>query len=416
MPHEGGRPVFRGDGTDNLNPRDFLRAVRSQFLGLQMKEEEKVDAFDNHLVAGTPAEKWYTKLNPTSKERTVLKDFEKAFLAQWPSFEEEEALPEVKAAKLAAHLDALKEEDLGTKVLFNGSSIAAHRAWAAKAKVLAADAGVTGADYVSLAMSKMPRAIKRALRTRTFTTFVDFATAVQDVDMAVIQDAVEDRQQYEQSVERAKAKASTSMDDIAAALGRLSIGPVPPAPPAAAPAGATRPAARAPPVAVPTPVQGPGARYVRPQAQGGATNRRLVRGPAVMGAAQRVPATDEERQRMRALLTALPHARDNTTWQEQVRVWHQQYPDGVVRWDRPYPLQPHTAGVCTGECFRCGMSEHLGSQCPVAGQRDQWISKAESDWRNLCNSVFGPFRRGEEAPVFWTLDEGDAGNAEGPSN
>ena len=59
---------------------------------------------------------------------------------------------------------------------------------------------------------------------------------------------------------------------------------------------------------------------------------------------------------LRAAIEAFPHhpndEQGKAAWEAQKRAWHAQNPDGALRIDKPYPLQPDTAPVCTGETQR----------------------------------------------------------------
>ncbi|KDQ49051.1 hypothetical protein JAAARDRAFT_114331, partial [Jaapia argillacea MUCL 33604] len=50
----------------------------------------------------------------------------------------------------------------------------------------------------------------------------------------------------------------------------------------------------------------------------------------------------------------------------QRKEWARQY--GLqtrVDHAKPYPLYPGTAGICTGECYRCATHGHPSNNCPA---------------------------------------------------
>ncbi|TRM66812.1 hypothetical protein BD626DRAFT_627293 [Schizophyllum amplum] len=414
MQQQSTRPTFRGDGQDTISGKNFLRSVRHQIRALNLTGTDEVNAFEDYLVEGTPCEEWWEGLSATDK--ATWDNFAKLFLARWPSVTPTQKTTADKIRALCAHAVALTEDDLGTKVMLNGVEVEAHTAWAVTALRLAAEAGKASSDeYLVLAEGALPRSIRRGLRGTTYTTWQDLTNAVSKVDPMIIKDAMEERQAREETIRavsaRLQPRTTTQPDELAAAFGRMSMGPAASQPRAAAtparPAPARPAAATAPVGAAPTPAGV--ARYVRPQAQGGATNRAGMRQP-------QQELTPAEKERLRGFIDSLPHhandAQGVAAWEEQKRLWRMQYSDGIVRWDRPYPLQPGTAPVCTGECFKCGMNGHMSVDCPVRHDRTHWISRGESDWRHLCMGALGAFRKDTIAAVCW-LEESE--NGEGSS-
>ncbi|KAJ3742279.1 hypothetical protein EV360DRAFT_25463, partial [Lentinula raphanica] len=83
----------------------------------------------------------------------------------------------------------------------------------------------------------------------------------------------------------------------------------------------------------------------------------------------------------------LPHHPDTVkgqrAYREQLASWARQWGrEAVIDFQKPVPLTPGTAPICSGECYNCGMRGHQGRSCTATGA--QALGPREREWRVLC--------------------------------
>ncbi len=96
---------------------------------------------------------------------------------------------------------------------------------------------------------------------------------------------------------------------------------------------------------------------------------------------------------LRARLDVLPHHPDTPNgqlaYEAQKTAWRQQYGATMSVDDtKPFPLTPGRAGICTGECFHCGMYGHRGQGCTLPPP----ATMHEFYWRRICGTALRAFR------------------------
>jgi hypothetical protein len=71
------------------------------------------------------------------------------------------------------------------------------------------------------------------------------------------------------------------------------------------------------------------------------------------------------------------------SYNTQIIRWNTEYAGQQVSETHPYPLSPGTMPVSSGECWRCGMPEHMGPSCDSSTQ----IPGLEGRWRSIAASI-----------------------------
>ncbi|KAF8975407.1 hypothetical protein BDQ17DRAFT_1441526 [Cyathus striatus] len=95
--------------------------------------------------------------------------------------------------------------------------------------------------------------------------------------------------------------------------------------------------------------------------------------------------TEHELSILRANLTALPHHPDtpagHAAHQAQQQEFARQHGTSTfIKFDTPYPLHPGTAGINTGECYKCGTTGHRSLECMSATS----LHIYEQKWRRYA--------------------------------
>lgn len=371
---------FSGNQETNENPHNFFRTF--QRIHLDTEASVAIARFKFYVEAGEDADVWFASLSPDRLTDWVV--FEAAFVAQWPPVE--------KAAKEPGEYEddllklRLREADLGKKVEVGGREVWAHVKWANDALKLATKAKIsTTATLIRQVRRELPDVIKDNVGAKP-TDWTVFTKAVRSVDVDTIQDYI-DRMARATAREEDRSRALLqSVQDLA----RISRprAPIPIA-------SVKQPIIQSPQFPPGVPAQ-PRVLSGRPFEDSGRT-RTNVFAMANTGqrSYERPPITDDERRNLSRLLELLPHhpptAAGNEAYHRQIADWNMLQGVGArPSATNPYPLRPGTAGLCSGECFRCGTHGHRSFNCPHP--TDAQVPRNETIWRSLCSRELGPIR------------------------
>ncbi|KAG5633440.1 hypothetical protein H0H81_007821, partial [Sphagnurus paluster] len=118
---------------------------------------------------------------------------------------------------------------------------------------------------------------------------------------------------------------------------------------------------------------------------------------------QRPSRTDAQKWEMiQTFPRPLPNTPPNwVLYQSQVAQWHTTHPNAVAATeDRPYPLQPGTEPLGSGECSDCGQKGHQASACAAP----QKLRDLEIRWRRKVTSIKSAvMRTGGNSPAAINL-------------
>ncbi|KAG6906939.1 hypothetical protein DXG01_011298 [Tephrocybe rancida] len=319
---------FWGDNRADENAQDFIRG----FNHVMAKENDAymLRQFPNYLHSGSIADEWFDKLAPEDKASWAV--LEQQFNTRWPkAMIATKTLAEYKQEIVAK---VLKEEQLGTTVMFAGRPVHAHVAWANEMTKLTTEAGVyNGGSQISHEKAEAVRKKK----------------AEAERERAAVEKQLRELETPRTVLSRTLANMTLGTATVAPATGTTLF-----------PAHAQRNTAAA---AQGTPCQ--------------VTDADCAAFHLCYNTLPQHPATDAGR-------TA--HGAQQCAWVTQHGLGAQ------VTEHTPYPLRPGTSKVNNGECFRCGISGrdhpgrgHISSNCPKP--QDRQLHPNKQQWRAICSNM-----------------------------
>lgn len=360
--------------------RAFLRDTRGE------DDKTKLEVFENYLHASGPADDWLEELK--EEDKTTWAKLKDAFTKRWPKVKQVKKMQiEYEDELLSLQL---KDEDLGKKVEVGGLSVWTHIHWAEKILRLAIGASVDeGTTYINQVRKQLPDIIKQKVDA-THANWEAFTKAVREVDLEHIKDGAErlkkTNEEKQEIARRLRQLEASPTAGIRTQMTRASLN----APTTTAPAitrFATMPNTK-------DPFTGTGGG--RGNIQWGFQSQRAPTTNA------RPPPTQADKDALRKHINELTQ-HPNTTqglaaYRAQVQQWTTKHGEGTrVDANRPFPLTPGTAAICSGECYRCGTHGHRGPECPVP--RQQGLPPKEGAWRAICGSILGHVNRETAIPV-----------------
>ena len=396
---------FHGDKEDE-NPEDFLRSFYRR-MGDKTDEVRKTQ-FPYYLQADSAADEWYAEL--AENEKKSWKDIEVAFGKRWPRKKQVKKTDDEYEDEIMER--KLKPEDLGKKEKVAGREVYTHIAWADKMAT-----SVKGAKWEKTTnqLRLVRKNLPNVLRGKIGTGHADwdaFLTAVRDVDIEDIRDAID-----------IKSKEQEALDQRLRTLETLSRSPTAPLRQQLSTVAITgQPSVPSLPVNGDPFANNGGGRGNLPFTTNPATPRQ-GRPPFT----PRPPPTLEQKAEIRLLLNRFPHHPDTQAGrqahQAQQAEWVKTFGYGTkVTEKTPYPLRPGTAPVNSGECFTCGYPGHLGTRtgetCQAFGYRP--LHPNEQQWRVICARTLKEPKVATNVHFLAIDDYGTTlqdiqGNEEGPS-
>ncbi|THU79222.1 hypothetical protein K435DRAFT_884538 [Dendrothele bispora CBS 962.96] len=359
-----------GDGRPEENSDTFIKKL-FQRIGLDHDNASMFTTFAIYMASGHPGEEWYNETMDGDSAPTSWDELVKLFFLRWPK--------KKAVKKEKSEYYRLKEEELGTKVEHGGLQMWSHVAAADTLEILAKNAGIAETDFLIVQVrSNLLDVLKEKVSSK-HANWAAFTKEIWEVDVEFIKDGAKralkakETERKIQELERERGRrvnsASNSPDAVAAQFANMNLS--------------------------------------------GQNN------------------TGEQKRLIHNNLDILPQhpntAEGIRAWEQQKITWAETHGGNttLVNENRPYPLQPGTAKVCSGECFLCGKHGHYSGICPTP----DFISGKEKAWRRLCTNALGSFRRNTEAVVAFVSPEyhmltmeyqggGDyenQGNGEGPT-
>ncbi|THV06370.1 hypothetical protein K435DRAFT_645364 [Dendrothele bispora CBS 962.96] len=404
-----------GDGRPEENSDTFIKKL-FQRIGLDHDDASMFTTFAIYMASGHPGEEWYDETMDGDSAPTSWDELVKLFFLRWPK---KKAVKKEKSEYVTELTDyRLKEEELGTKVEHGGLQMWSHVAAADTLEILAKNAGIAETDFLIVQVrSNLPDVLKEKVSSK-HANWAAFTKEIREVDVEFIKDGAKralkakETERKIQELERERGRrvnsASNSPDAVAAQFANMNLSGQNNT------GGGYRGGYM---------VRGRGS-YMPFAARG--------RGTVLNPLGRTFPIYTEEQKRLiRNNLDILPQhpntAEGIRAWEQQKITWAETHGGNttLVNENRPYPLRPGTAKVCSGECFLCGKHGHYSGICPTP----DFISGKEKAWRRLCTNALGSFRRNTEAVVAFVSPEyhmltmeyqggGDyenQGNGEGPA-
>ncbi|KAF5339502.1 hypothetical protein D9758_016377 [Tetrapyrgos nigripes] len=376
--------LFRGDGRASENPHVFIKLVK-QNLSHANSDTDRIDDFKDYLFPSSPAEQWYDKLMEGEMPPATWKALVAKFEEQWPKPApvmkgEEDYVTELSAYKFP-------EEDLGKKVERGGVEMWSHMKMAEDLEALAHSAGIDDTNFLVVPVwQKLPGIIQEQVPSKQ-KDWTAFCNAIREVDAEKVKARADKLRKEKEKEEERMKKEKALMEKYDRILGMAGATPETPT------RGLTNHFATAN-LGTNGPTYGGfrggfGGASSRGRGRFGFAQRGGLFGPAQRGYTR---ITEEQRTTLRQNVTALPRHPNTTAgrqaYETQKAEWSQRWGGNAtpVTYERPYPLEPGTSNVCTGECFQCGKCGHRGDMC-----QNRTLNEKEKAWRQLCSNELGPY-------------------------
>ena len=410
MPTDQVEP-FHGDREDE-NPEDFLRSF-FRHMGTS-SDEVKKQQFRYFLQADSAADEWFDDLQQTEKKDWNA--IEEAFNKRWPRKKAAKKTTEEYEEEITGL--RLKIEDLGKKEKMAGREVYSHIAWADKMMTIVKGAKIEATTtYIGHVRRELPKLLREKVGTG-HTDWTAFLQAVRDVDVDHIRDGV-DIWKREQDEQEAIRKRIQQLEKLTASptaplrqqMTTFSIANPTPSPIVQQPQQA---------------VQAP----TNPFVGNTGGRRNLFQTPQTgnppQNNTQRPQATQADRAALLVCLQKYPHHPDTEAGRQAHRAqqtdWVRTHGQGAfVTESTPYPLQPGTLPVGSGECFTCGLSGHMGKKDGSTCGGNRALHPHEQTWRAICSRIFRQTRNIANVQLVTVDDYGTSwqevqGNEDGPSD
>jgi len=403
-------PTFAGNGTDEVQPTEFIKIFRRATRGSFTDDESWIDGLGDYLKTGSPAETWYN-LGTTPKKL-------------WPAFKTafEKEFPDVgRAEKTAQDLERellsmrLRTENLGKTERYANNEVWTHVAVAQCALDLARRAGImAGTNNIWQVRDALPEVVREKV-PETQTNWTTFCDAIKTVDVGHIREGA--KKHVAEQLEKARLRAE--LDALRNVVNMAAKTPDTPTKGISGQLGRTT-------ISQSTPAAAPSDQNPFATAGGGRGNlfwgqQSTPRG----GIRQSNPSLNPEDEIavIRNTISQFPMAESISAWMEQVRQWRAKYGDsGRVTKFSGFPLRPGGAPPGSSECYKCGKAGHTRAGCSTPPGDS--IPEKEAIFRSICGSILRGTRQANAAVNLVTTAETDddwlwkgsvhQGNGEGP--
>ncbi|KAJ3816875.1 hypothetical protein F5880DRAFT_1493790 [Lentinula raphanica] len=353
---------FGGDIDERQNPVDFERAFLRTMRASRVEKVEYVKEFELYLKHGSPADTWYAAKAPTLGEWA---DFIAAFRTQFPA-------PKVQARTPMEYERILVELRLDEDKMLERHPETHDYMWRWYADELLRYAKLAKVDSGCSSIIAVRDALPYALRCKvgdeheSWTSFVGAVKAVQ-------------KQEIEEGMERKrfmeKARERTAAEAVVASKGFWDSTPKVP---------------ESPSKMLGRSFAGMGLESGHRGGFGGGQRGGFGgRGGYAggRGSFQQATLSEDQVATLARNAVLLPHHPDSVegqrAYREQLVSWARQWGrEALIDFQKPVPLTPGTAPICSGECYNCGMRGHQGRSCTATGA--QTLGPREREWRVLC--------------------------------
>ncbi|KAJ3767526.1 hypothetical protein FB446DRAFT_651991 [Lentinula raphanica] len=353
---------FGGDIDEKQNPVDFERAFLRTMRASRVERVDYVKEFELYLKHGSPADSWYAEKAATLVDWDA---FVAAFRLQFPA-------PKVQARTPMEYERILVELRLDEEKMLERHPETHDYMWRWYSEELLRYAKLAKIDSGCSSIIAVRDALPYALRCKVgdeqenWTTFTNAIKAVQKQE---IEEGLERKKLLEKAQERAAHEAAVNSrkfweqvpnvpESPSKALGRSFAG------------------------------MGFESGY-RGGLGGGGRGGFGGRGGHTggRGPPQNVTLAEDQLAILAQNAALLPHHPDTVeghrAYREQLAAWARQWGrEAVIDFQKPVPLTPGTAPICSGECYNCGMRGHQGRSCVATGA--QTLGPREREWRVLC--------------------------------
>jgi hypothetical protein len=375
---ENVNPFWGDDEHADESPQDFLKAMQRWGLNKSnATDAQKLENFELNLKSNAAAEQWFDNL--PAGEKDTWEHLVHAFKKRWPS--KTPTVKTVEEKQAALEQTAISEEELGKRVTTNGVEELAHVVWADKIERLAAAIPDANGLLINTVRKSMPKVLQK-ITGSGHSNWASFCSAVRAATVTQITEAKEEEEEarnLRKQVKRLQELRDASARDVTNALQRFTMTTPPPVP--------RFPTLRNQPLNA---TNYPSTPAFNTNNQNPARNTYL---------APNQPTTRQNRtpaERMNDVIQRALPIHPNTpdgraSYNTQIVQWNTEHAGQQVSETRPYPLSPGTMPVASGECWRCGMTGHIGPNCnnpnPIPGFESRWRSIAASIKRSCPTNM-----------------------------
>ncbi|KIN97210.1 hypothetical protein M404DRAFT_32545 [Pisolithus tinctorius Marx 270] len=217
-------PLFYRDQVETENASDFIKAFNRSMLFLNplSTDAQKIQALENYLGTGSPAEGWYDDL--TATQCASWDNVVKVFNNRWPTTKSTMLTSEEYQTELLKH--KMAEEDIGTIKTVGCQKVWAHVKWVEEAMELARLAKIeNGPTLIWQVKKQLPKAVKKLL-DKEYTSWKEFMDDVKDLSMSKLKqehEEIEERKRKEEErdsrlMQKLEATKRATTADITAQL------------------------------------------------------------------------------------------------------------------------------------------------------------------------------------------------------
>ena len=315
-------------------------------------DDTKKQQFRYLLQADSVADEWFDDLPQNDK-----KDWNAivtSFSARWPRKKAAKKTTEEYEEEITGL--KLKMEDLGKKEKTAGREVYSHIAWADKMTTIVKGAKIENTTtYIGHVRKELPKLLREKVGAG-HTDWTAFLQVVRDVDVDHIRDRMniwkkeqEEQEAIKKRIQQLEKLTASPTAPLRQQMTTFNLG--------SNPANPTRAPEQTQPTASNPFTSNTGGRG---NLSYGTQTKPLQTNP-------RPPPTQADRAALLINLQKYPHHPDSDPGRQAHRAqqadWAKAHrPNAFVTESTPYPLQPGTLPVGSGECFTCGFSGHMGKR------------------------------------------------------
>src|SRR6266481_2709680 len=179
--------IFYGDYSRNdKDPTAWMQSLNTRKVANDWADTKAISIFESLLVEDKKAYRWWhedLKVAEPTMDRTDWAAVRKEFKRRWPPLPEPEEDLEAKREELEQM--RLTDNDLGTRVTYQGQELYSHVAFANQAARLANEIGDTNSFLLPSVRSQLPKAVKNTLKSmgKKLKTWEEFRKAMTTIPL-----------------------------------------------------------------------------------------------------------------------------------------------------------------------------------------------------------------------------------------